>query len=61
VAAIVRRAAPNGAVVGFTRDGDEVRVGVTAVVSPLGPVPLRIEVSAEAVARLEPGAPGSSG
>src|SRR5688572_1705455 len=55
VVEIVRRAAPDGAAVGVTQDGDDVRVTVTVDVAPLGPVPLRIEVAAEAVARLEPG------
>lgn len=55
VAAIVGSAAPDGAAVSSTRDGDTVRVAVVAVVAPLGPVPLRVEVSAEAAARLEPG------
>ena len=58
---MVRRAAPAGAAVTVTRTGDEVRVAVAVEVSPLGPVPLRIGVAAEAVARLEPGAEGSSG
>ena len=61
VTEIVRRAAPAGAVVRVTRIGDEVRVAVAVDVAPLGPVPLRIRVAAEAVARLEPGAEGSSG
>jgi Flp pilus assembly protein TadG len=56
VAEIVRRAAPAGAVVRSVREGPDVRVVVTVSVAPLGPVPLRVEVSAEAVARLEPGA-----
>ena len=61
VTEIVRRAAPAGAAVSVTRTGDEVRVAVAVDVSPLGPVPLRIRVAAEAVARLEPGAEGGAG
>lgn len=61
VSELVRRAAPEEAVVHVTRNGDEVRVAVAADVAPLGPVPLRIRVAAEAVARLEPGAAGGSG
>jgi Flp pilus assembly protein TadG len=61
VTEIVRRAAPAGAVVSVTRTGDEVRVAVAVDVAPLGPVPLRIRVAAEAVARRDPGAEGSSG
>ncbi|WP_116449622.1 TadE family type IV pilus minor pilin [Blastococcus litoris] len=54
VAALVRRAAPEGAVTRVGTEGEEVRVTVTARIAPLGPVPLRITVSAEAVALLEP-------
>ena len=61
VAEVVRRAAPDGAVASTAVDGDDVRVSVTAEVAPLGPVPWRVEVSAEAVARLEPGAAGGPG
>jgi Flp pilus assembly protein TadG len=61
VAEVVQRAAPRGAVTSFTTDGDDVRVGVTVEVAPLGPVPLRIEVTAAAVARLEPGVAGGAG
>jgi len=61
VTEIVRRAAPDGAVVSVTRSGDEVRVAVVVDVAPLGPVPLRIRVTAEAVARVEPGVDGGSG
>jgi Flp pilus assembly protein TadG len=56
VTEIVRRAAPAGVAVSVTRAGDEVRVSVGVDVAPLGPVPLRVPVAAEAVARLEPGA-----
>jgi hypothetical protein len=56
VAEIVRRAAPEGALVRSAREGPDVRVVVTVAVAPLGPVPLQVDLSAEAVARLEPGA-----
>jgi hypothetical protein len=59
VAEIVRRAAPDGAAVGIARNGDDVRISVSVDAAPLGAVPLRIEVSAEAVARLEPGVAGA--
>jgi Flp pilus assembly protein TadG len=55
VTALVDRAAPQGAVSTVTVEGDEVRVAVSAGIAPLGPVPLRVTVSAEAVAVLEPG------
>jgi Flp pilus assembly protein TadG len=55
VNALVGRAAPEGAVTTVSRDADEVRVTVEARVAPLGPVPLRITVSSEAVALREPG------
>jgi Flp pilus assembly protein TadG len=58
VTAIVERAAPADAVTTVTTGDDEVRVTVTAAIAPLGPVPLRITVSAEAVAVREPGAGG---
>jgi Flp pilus assembly protein TadG len=61
VTEIVRRAAPDGAAVSVTRTGDEVRVAVAVDVAPLGPVPLHVRITAEAVARLEPGAEGGSG
>jgi Flp pilus assembly protein TadG len=55
VTAIVGRAAPEGAVTAVAVGEDEVRVTVTAHVAPLGPVPVRVTVSAEAVALREPG------
>ena len=51
---LVRRAAPDGAVVTVAVEGEEVRVTVSARMSPLGPVPLGTTVSAEAVALREP-------
>jgi Flp pilus assembly protein TadG len=56
--AIAGRAAPHGADASLEIVGDEVRVTVTARVAPLGPVPLRVTVSATAVALLEPGVTG---
>jgi Flp pilus assembly protein TadG len=58
VRAIAGQAAPKGAVTDVSTAGDEIRVTVTASVAPLGPVPLRVTVSAEAVALREPGAEG---
>jgi Flp pilus assembly protein TadG len=56
--ALAERAAPDGAVVTIRPDGEEVGVTVTAEIAPLGPVPLRITVAAEAVALREPGTAG---
>ncbi|RBY84290.1 pilus assembly protein TadE [Blastococcus sp. TF02A-26] len=56
VRAVVGRAAPEGATTAVVVEGDRVRVTVTAVVPPLGPVPFTVRVSATAVAELEPGA-----
>ena len=53
VTAIAGRAAPDGATV-TVRGDEEVRVAVSAPIAPLGPVPLRITVTAEAVALREP-------
>jgi Flp pilus assembly protein TadG len=55
---LATRAAPDGARVGQATAGDLVTVEVEAVVAPLGPVPLRVRVHAEATALLEPGAAG---
>jgi hypothetical protein len=52
---IASRAAPGGAVTGIVDAGDEVRVIVSAEIAPLGPLPLRVQVSATAVAQREPG------
>lgn len=57
VTALAGRAAPEGAVTTVSGGGEEVRVTVTATISPLGPVPLRITVAADAVALREPGGP----
>ncbi len=59
--ALVLQAAPDGMAVSVTHDGDDVRVVVSGRVPVLGPVPLGVEVSAEAVARVEPGVPGTNG
>jgi Flp pilus assembly protein TadG len=56
--AVVRQiaagAAPDGAVTAVEVTGDRVRVTVSAEVAPLGPVPWRTRVSAQAVAQREP-------
>jgi Flp pilus assembly protein TadG len=59
--AVAGSAAPDGAAVTVTRADGTVRVEVVADVAPLGPIPLRVTVSATAVARLEPGADGGAG
>jgi Flp pilus assembly protein TadG len=59
VRGLVLRAAPDGASVSVTRNGEDVRVGVSSRIAPLGAVPLDIEVSAEATARLEPAVLGA--
>ena len=56
VSGIAARTAPDGAVTAVSVAGDEVSVTVSAEVAPLGPVPLRVEVGATAVAQREPGA-----
>ena len=58
VRALVLRVAPDGMAVAVTRDGEDVRVAVSGRIPPLGPVPLEVDVAAEAVARSEPGVPG---
>ena len=55
VMALVQSAAPAGGGGSVSTGGEEVRVTVSALIAPLGPVPLRITVTAEAVAMLEPG------
>ncbi|RBY83478.1 TadE family type IV pilus minor pilin [Blastococcus sp. TF02A-30] len=56
VAELAGAAAPDGARTGVVADGPRVRVVVRAEVAPLGPLPLRFTVSAEAVAVREPAA-----
>jgi Flp pilus assembly protein TadG len=58
VTRLVTGAAPDGARATVSVDGEEVVVSVAAEVAPLGPVPLRVRVAAEATSRLEPGAAG---
>jgi Flp pilus assembly protein TadG len=55
VAELAGAVAPDGAVTTVQPAGELVRVTVSVEVSPLGPVPLRTRVSAEAVAQREPG------
>jgi Flp pilus assembly protein TadG len=56
VASVAAGTAPRGAGTAVAVAGDDVTVTVSAEVSPLGPLPLRVSVSATAVARREPGA-----
>jgi Flp pilus assembly protein TadG len=58
VRALVARAAPDGAEVTVSVGPEDVHVVVSVHVAPLGPVPLDVPVSAEAVASLEPGVGG---
>jgi Flp pilus assembly protein TadG len=55
VARVATAAGPAGATVGRVVDGGAVTVTVSAVVRPLGPLPLRLRVSASATGVLEPG------
>lgn len=55
VAELAGRVAPAGADTAVVQDGEQVRVTVSVELAPLGPVPLRTRVSAEAVAQREPG------
>ena len=50
------RAAPDGAAIDVGGDGDQVSVTVVATVSPLGPFPWRVQVSATATGVREPAA-----
>jgi Flp pilus assembly protein TadG len=61
VTALAGRAAPEGAATTVAADGATVTVTVVADVAPLGPVPLRVPVSASAVAQREPGTAGEAG
>jgi Flp pilus assembly protein TadG len=61
VSVLVTRAGPDGAAATVSVGEREVRVTVSARVAPLGPVPLSVTVSAEAVALREPDANGSAG
>lgn len=55
VIAVAAREAPAGARVEVGNGADQVRVTVSAVVAPLGPLPISVRVSASAAARREPG------
>ena len=59
VRALVLRAAPEGMTVTVALDGEDVRVGVSGRITPLGPVPLSVGVSAQAEGRLEPAVIGA--
>lgn len=61
VRTLVLREVPDGMAVSIARDGEDVRVLVSGRLPLVGPVPLDVVVSAEAVARLEPGVTGTSG
>jgi Flp pilus assembly protein TadG len=54
VTAVAGRAAPDGATTVMITAGEEVTVTVSAVVEPLGPLPVRVRVSGRAVALREP-------
>lgn len=56
VAELAGLVAPEGAVTTVRPAGDRVHVTVSVQVAPLGPLPLRTRVSADAVAAQEPGA-----
>lgn len=56
-ATAARRAAPPGATVTLTFDGDTVRARVQAPVAPLGQLLSGLTVTAESVATVEPGVP----
>ena len=56
---LAARAAPDGATIALGSAGDQVSVTVAATVSPLGPFPWRIEVSATATGVREPAVSGS--
>jgi len=55
VEALVSRTAPDGATASVSLGEQDVRVTVSARIAALGAVPLRLTVSAEAVAAREPG------
>jgi Flp pilus assembly protein TadG len=61
VSRIVGELAPEGAVVRVSGDADEIRVTVTVRAAPLGPLPLGVPLSGEAVAVREPGGEGVPG
>lgn len=55
---LAAEAAPAGAQIAISVAEEQVHVVVSARISPLGPVPLHVTVSAEAVALVEPGVAG---
>ncbi len=55
VSELAGRVAPERAVTAVRAEGDRIRVTVSATLAPLGPIPVRTRVSAEAVAVREPG------
>jgi Flp pilus assembly protein TadG len=61
VTALVTRAAPDGATAAVDAGREQVRVTVLADVAVLGPLPLRVRVSADAVAMREPGVAEAAG
>ena len=61
VTALAGQAAPDGARTTVAVGGSTVTVTVTAEVAPLGPVPLRVPVSASAVSQREPGTAEEAG
>jgi Flp pilus assembly protein TadG len=61
VTGVAADAAPDGAVTEIGGDGETVRVTVSATVSPLGPLPWHVEVSATATGMREPAADPDSG
>jgi Flp pilus assembly protein TadG len=58
VARLAAAAGPAGATVTRSAGGGAVTVTVSAPVRPLGPLPLRLQVSASATGALEPGVAG---
>ena len=58
VLSIAHRAAPEGAFTEVSSGADDVRVRVSVRVAALGLIPLRVRVSADAVAAREPGETG---
>jgi Flp pilus assembly protein TadG len=55
VSAVASHVAPAGAVVAVRAGGDQVQVTVSALVRPLGGLPISVRVSASAAAGREPG------
>jgi Flp pilus assembly protein TadG len=56
VTAVAAHVAPRGAAIRISGGADQVQVTVSVQVSPLGPLPISVRVSASAVARREPAA-----